>query len=172
MDPYDIDPVAAWYEWVEYARALEADTHRLAGLRFTPDELAGTIKLFLIIPDQKTDQHIPIETNHQRDRSSTGKAFRPFLCRRPATSIADLFFTRINTVPFGSGSEGQAVALFHMQAVSNFLWNRSLTLLVRVASVLMMHQAVILTLYIKVRNQHHCPDASLSRHIGRRRARS
>jgi sugar phosphate isomerase/epimerase len=21
MDPYDIDPVAAWYEWVEYARA-------------------------------------------------------------------------------------------------------------------------------------------------------
>jgi sugar phosphate isomerase/epimerase len=20
MDPYDIDPVAAWYEWVEYAR--------------------------------------------------------------------------------------------------------------------------------------------------------
>ena len=22
MDPYDIDPVAAWYEWVEYARAF------------------------------------------------------------------------------------------------------------------------------------------------------
>jgi hypothetical protein len=21
MDPYDIDPVVAWYEWVEYARA-------------------------------------------------------------------------------------------------------------------------------------------------------
>ena len=28
-----------------------------------------------------------------------GSAFRPFLCRRPATLIALLFLTRINTVP-------------------------------------------------------------------------
>ena len=89
-------------EGVTNPRDILQPGDRLAVLRLASNEPASTLKLLLIISDQKPDQDIRVEANHQRDRSSTGRAFRPFLCRRPAIFIADLFLTRINTVPSGS----------------------------------------------------------------------
>ncbi len=57
--------------------------------------------LRLIVAGQVPDQDIGINTEHQRDRSSMGTGFLPFLCNSPASSDTCLFFTRMTTTPSG-----------------------------------------------------------------------
>src|SRR5580698_7750113 len=71
-------------------------------LRLAANEGASVLKPLLVVTDENPDESIRVEPDHHRDRPSIGKGFRPFLCGRPAISVADLFFTRNNTVPSGS----------------------------------------------------------------------
>lgn len=65
------------------------------------DQPARRFELSLVIPYQKTDQHAAVDSQYQRDNSSTGTAFRPFLYSAPASSARPLRFKRRSTVPSG-----------------------------------------------------------------------
>jgi hypothetical protein len=54
-----------------------------------------------VVSDQVADENVGIYTEHQRDSSSMGTGFLPFLYNSPATSEIRLFFTRMTTTPSG-----------------------------------------------------------------------
>ena len=58
-------------------------------------------ELRFVISNQNADEHLGIDPDRQRESCSIASAFLPRLRGLPATVIALLFFTRINTVPTG-----------------------------------------------------------------------
>src|SRR5580692_2355169 len=117
---------------------------------------ASVLKPLLVVTDENPDESIRVEPDHHRDRPSIGKGFRPFLCGRPAISVADLFFTRNNTVPSGSNVK--------VTRSPSFMCKRSLIsfgivvwpLLVRVASMLMCANLTLLNSPSHVRPSPKC----------------
>jgi len=82
--------------------------------------------------------------NHQRDSSSIGTGFLPFLCRSPASSETRLFFTRIITTPSGINVNVILSAGFIPRLSRIDLGIVVCPLLVRVASVL-IERSIFLT---------------------------
>src|SRR5205085_1445479 len=79
----------------------QTDQHLFLGADFPLDQTAGSLELGFVVANKETHQHVGIEAEHQRDRRSIATGLRPFLCRRLASSMTLLVFTRMTTVLSG-----------------------------------------------------------------------
>jgi len=81
----------------------DQQTHqdRFALGHLTSDQSPCLLILRFVVSRQVPDENVGINAQHQRDSSSMGKGFLPFLCNNPASSDTRLFFTRIRTTPSG-----------------------------------------------------------------------
>src|SRR4029077_6419997 len=121
----------------------ETDQYRLAAAYLTLDESPGSLELLWVIANQEANEHVGVDTEHQRESCSTGTRFRPFLWRLPARLITLLFLTRIRTRPSGINVNVMRSPAFMPRLSRICLGIVVWPLLVRVASVLMIFSAFL-----------------------------
>src|SRR6202011_3656643 len=104
--------------------------------------------LWLVVSGPGPDENDGIYTEHQRDSSSMGTGFLPFLYRSPASSDTRLFFTRMTTTPSGINVKLILSPVFIPRLSRIGLGIVVCSLLVSVASVLMAGSVVLTVLSI------------------------
>jgi hypothetical protein len=77
------------------------DQDGIASGRLVSDQSPRLFELPFVIRNQKANENVRVDADHQRDSCSIGTGFRPFLRSMPASARTLLFFTRMSTVPSG-----------------------------------------------------------------------